>query len=81
MNQLSLIGQLSSLPEQRAAQPLDQSHHFAQYLKARFIEVRRRYIEALQAGLTYNIKYDKAFAASPTTLFKEILKVIVQNSS
>jgi hypothetical protein len=36
---------------------------------------------SVAAGLTYNIKYDKAFAASPTTLFKEILKVIVQNSS
>jgi hypothetical protein len=36
---------------------------------------------SVAAGLTYNIKYDKAFAANPTTLFKEILKVIVQNSS
>lgn len=35
----------------------------------------------VDAGNNYNIKYDKVFAANPTILFKEILKVIVENSS
>ena len=50
MNQLSLIGQLNNLSEQRVVQPLDQSHHFAQYLQARSIEARRRYVEAVRDG-------------------------------
>lgn len=56
MNQLSFIGQLSSLPEQQAVQPTESPARrllgpgLEKYLRDRGVETRKRYIDALRNG-------------------------------
>ena len=53
MNHLSLFGQLSSLPTRQVVQPTVRQPlgpGLAEYLRARGIETRQRYINSLRAG-------------------------------
>ena len=53
MNHLSLFGQLSSLPTRQVVQPTVRQplgHGLTEYLRARGVETRQRYIDTLRAG-------------------------------
>lgn len=53
MNHLSLFGQLSSLPTRQVVQPTVRQplgHGLTEYLRARGVETRQRYIDTLRSG-------------------------------